>query len=173
MAALTSSYLNYISVFIVVISQSLSFSPTPSSFSSPFSQIYCEWICPWKIHCEVWTQCFSVWSVNCLLQKCPGFYKQILGPTSKPLNQNLCWWAHAFESLTSILNNSYANPIFKSTALKALRKQFIFVINGWSLIHNTYATKISFTFLLFKYLLIVFFNMFCFCWKVLSNQEEA
>lgn len=61
--------------------------------------------------------------------------------------------------LRSILKNSYANPIFKSTALKALRKQ-IYVIHGWSLIHNPYAMKILCTLLLFKYLLVVSFNTF-------------
>lgn len=42
---------SYISIVLTFISYSLSFSPTPSSFSSPFPQIHS----PWKVHCEVQT----------------------------------------------------------------------------------------------------------------------
>lgn len=124
LAGLTSY--SYISIVLAFISYSLSLSPTPSSFSSPFPQIHS----PWKVHCEVWTQCFRWWPVDHLFQKCPWFDKQILdSPTSNSRNQNLWCWAPQSEFLTSIVNDAYANSFFKSTTLKALRKQ-VYVITG-------------------------------------------
>lgn len=67
--------------FLAFISHSLSFSPTCSSFSSPFPQIHS----PWKVHCEAGTWCLSVWSVDRQMQKRPWFYKQTLDHPSHRL----------------------------------------------------------------------------------------
>lgn len=153
-----SLYLGYISTALAFIPQPHFFLPHPLIFFFSISPN------PQPSKSSLWSMdtVFPTVPSGSPVSEMPMVSYRFWDPHFKPTKSESMVMGPAIWILASILNNAYINPVFKSTMLKALRKQ-VYTINGWSVLHDPYAIKILFT-LLFN-LLIILFNMFCFCWK--------